>query len=99
VNAARGAVSVDSIPRRCQAPSLEWVEVEAEVVAWSAGREELHRLDRIASLVFLLCDGSTPLRETVRELAETFGQPEESVRPDVLALVEAFSRDGLVLLD
>lgn len=92
-------VTLDVVPVRRESPTLEYVEVDREVVAWNAEREELHRLDPIASLVFLLCDGVTPLRVTVDELAATFGQPVDRVRADVLALVTSLARDGLVGLD
>jgi len=91
-------VTPDVVPERSGAPTLEWVEVDREVVAWNAEREELHRLDPIASLVFLLCDGVTSVRVTIEELAATFEQPADRIRADVLTLLTGLARDGLVVL-
>lgn len=93
-----GEVTPDVVPVRGEAPALEWVEVDREVVAWNAEREELHRLDPIASLVFLLCDGVTPVRVTIEELAASFGQPADRISADVLTLISGLARDGLVQL-
>ena len=98
MSAAPGVVTPDVVPVRREAPVVEWVEVDGEVVAWHTEHEELHRLDPIASLVFLLCDGVTPLRVTVDELATTFAQPVDRIEADVLTLVTGLARDGLLEL-
>ena len=68
---------------RGASPELEWVEIDGECIVWCQPTEQLHRLDRIASLVFRLCDGSATVAETVDELASSFGEDRARVAADV----------------
>ena len=81
---------------RRPAPHVEWIEIEGETIAWNADTAELHRLDPIATLVFQLCDGAAPLRETVTDLAGAFGQPPAAVERDVMAFATKMRDDGLL---
>ena len=86
------------VPRRIPSPQLEWVEVDEEVVAWSQHTDGLHRLDRIATLVFQLADGETPLSQTISDLAEAFGAEAGQVEVDVLSCVGRLVDDHLLEL-
>ncbi len=97
VQASRDPAPVD-VPRRIPSPQLEWVEVDEEIVAWSQQTDSLHRLDRIATLVFQLADGQTPLSQTISDLAEAFGADAEEVEVDVLSCVGRMVNDHLLEL-
>lgn len=86
----------ETVLARRRPPAVEWVEIDGEAVVWSDEPEALHRLDPIATLVFQLCDGVTPLRQTVAELADAFGQRPEVVAPDVTRCAAGLCRNGLV---
>lgn len=81
---------------RGTAPDVEWTEIEGECVVWNSRSEELHHLDRIASLIFRLCDGSTTLGETVQELAQAFEASCATVERDVLRCAGFLLDAGLV---
>ena len=50
----------------------------------------------VASIIFELCDGVTPLDTTIREMSEAFGRDEELVRTDVHHFVETLEETGIV---
>ena len=87
---------MDSVLRRRPSPHLEWVEIDGEIVAWIQEPETLHRLDRIATLIFQLCDGVSPLGQTVLDLAEAFGQDPTELESDVIECVARLVENGLV---
>ena len=74
-----------------------WVEVDGEVVIYDEDTAAMHLLDPIATSVWLLLDGVTSLAQTCHELAARFGADEGVVRRDVLALVQSFAEQGLVV--
>lgn len=90
------AVGGDTVLARVASPRLEWVEVGGEIVAWEAVGEQLHLLDRIASLIFQLCDGVVTLDQTVDDLATIFGQPAAGIEGDVHGCAVQLCRDGLL---
>ena len=86
----------DTVLAQLDACQLEWVEVEDQVIVWNGAEGELHHLDRIATLVFRLCDGTTTLGDTVADLALVFGCEPEQIWSDVSRCVEQLCRDGLI---
>lgn len=96
IPATQQPVSSDAVLRVRRAPHVEWVEVEGEVIAWNGDSKELHRLDRIATMIFHLCDGEAPLARTVAELATAFDREAARIEADVLACAARLHRDGLV---
>jgi hypothetical protein len=71
--------------------------LDGEAVIFSEHDQQLHHLDPIATCVWGLLDGATPLSVTVAELAEAFGVAAEVVTADVRTLVETLlSADLLV---
>jgi len=85
-----------AVLRRRPSPDVEWVLVEGEVVAWNADSESLHLLDRIASVVFQLLDGVTPLKVTIQELAEAFSRDVAELEADVLTFAVSLQEIGIV---
>jgi hypothetical protein len=81
---------------RRRPPLVEWVEIEGEAVVWNAEQDALHRLDRTATLVFQLCDGTASLAQTAADLADAFGQPVTSVHADVVRCATTLAEAGLV---
>lgn len=87
------AATTEAVLRR--SANLDWVDVGGEAVVWHRDHEQLHRLDRIGTLVFHLCDGVTPLGVTMRELGEAFDAVGH-VEGDVQELVTALLRSGVL---
>jgi coenzyme PQQ synthesis protein D (PqqD) len=90
------ALGASTVLARRPSPTVEWVEVDGEIVAWNADGESLHLLDPIASLVFQLMDGEATLAVTIDDLAEAFGRPPEQIEPDVLRCAASLEEMGLL---
>ena len=91
---AAARVTLDSVLG--PAAGVYAVEIEGERVLYDESHDSLHLLDSIASVVWPLLDGTTPLRETCGELADAFGVEVARVEGDVLALAQRLV-DELVL--
>lgn len=70
--------------------------MDGETVVYDEETQKLHHLDPVASVVWALLDGHTPLTKTCDELAQAFGTPVETIRPDVLSVVGFFAAEGLL---
>jgi hypothetical protein len=82
---------------RGTSPDLEWVEVDGECIVWCARSQELHHLDRIASLIFRLCDGNVSVATTIDELATSFGVDRTRVAADLGPCLRFLLSAGLVV--
>ena len=82
--------------RRGASPELEWVEIDGECIVWSHRSQQLHRLDRVASVIFQLCDGQSTVADTVDDLAHSFGVDRQRVDADVADCVRFLLDAGLV---
>jgi hypothetical protein len=89
-------LTVDTVLARRDEPHVAWVEVEGEVVAWVQESESMHLLDPIGAVIFQLCDGTASLADTIGDLSEAFGRPQDSVRGDVLSFAASLEAMGLV---
>lgn len=78
------------------APHVEAVDIDGEVIAWISESEKLHRLDRTAALIYLLCDGEASIQQTVHDLAAAYGKDPADIVDDVIACASRLQRDGLV---
>lgn len=80
-----------------KAAALVEQELDGERVVWHPVTGELHHLDAVATVVWALLDGVTPLAETVAELAAGYGADPAVVARDVHALVERLTGAGLLV--
>lgn len=88
-------LSSAAVLRRRPPPDVEWVEVEGQAVVYDQSRDALHLLDPIATVVWHLLDGVTPLGRTGEELAEAVGRPAPEVLADVLRFAAQLEEMGL----
>lgn len=95
-DAVTPTVDLHVILARRPSPSVEWVEAGDEVVVWHEASESLHLLDPNASVVFLLCDGETPLRQTIAEMSEAYGVSVDTMGADVTRLVSQLMELGVL---
>lgn len=84
----------DTRPQR--SPSGLSVELDGERVVLDTASGGLHRLDRMASLIWTMLDGSASVAELVDDLADVFQAPPEVVEPDVLRMLRECGRVGLL---
>ena len=82
-------------PRRH--PGTTSVELDGEVVAYRDGA--MHRLDRIATMLWNAFDGSTTLGELADDLSAVYSEPRDKILGDIVACVAELSRQGLLAPD
>lgn len=75
---------------------LTIVELDGETVVYDEETTELHHLNRTATIVFGLCDGSATMAEMAADLSAVFEVPREEVEPEVRALVRRFRKVQLL---
>jgi len=73
------------------------VELDGEVVLYEEEFGGAHVLSPTASVVWSCCDGTANVATIAAEIAEAYGADAETVRNDVIRLVQEFG--GLGLLD
>jgi len=78
--------------------TISYVEIDDELVVAAGDGPQLdaHWLDRTAAIVWQTLDGTTSLAECIDDLAAAFGADRAVVRDDVLDLVRALGRAGLL---
>ena len=79
-------------------PSVATVELDGELVVCDLDSWRLHKLDRVASLVWGCFDGSADIAELSADLADAFGTDVDRVREDVLQLVRSLADQDLLVL-
>ena len=72
------------------------VEIDGEVVLLDAASGVLRNLDPVGGIVWGCFDTTGTIDEIVSDLCEEFGADPATVRNDVLELVRALGRDGLL---
>lgn len=77
-------------------PSATGVTFDGEIVVYCERAEQMHCLDRPASVVWALCDGTRDIDQIVDGVAELAGREPVSVRGDVEAAVAKFRELGIV---
>jgi PqqD family protein of HPr-rel-A system len=75
---------------------LTIVELDGEAVVYDEETTELHHLNRTATIVFDLCDGTTTMAEMAADLSAVFGVPVHEVEPQVRALIRRFRKVDLL---
>ena len=77
---------------------LTIVELDGETVVYDEETTELHHLNRTATIVFGLCDGSATMAEMAADLSAVFEVPLHEVEPEVRALIRRFRKVQLLEL-
>ena len=72
------------------------VTFDGETVVYDPLRAAVHYLNATASIVFALCDGTTPVGQTTNEIAEAYGVSAAQVEEDVQAALVSFAERGLL---
>jgi hypothetical protein len=80
----------------CRRHDLEWVEIDGELIVWDPTANRVHRLDRVASLLWEHLDG-TPLGELCLDVSEAFGVPTDQALNGLLQLAEQLQTAGLLV--
>lgn len=75
---------------------LTIVELDGEAVVYDEATTELHHLNRTATIVFGLCDGSATMAEMAADLSSVFEVPLHEVEPEVRALIRRFRKVQLL---
>ena len=71
-------------------------ELDGEAVVYDEESTELHHLNRTATIVFDLCDGSATMAEMAEDISAVFGVPVNQVEPEVRALIRRFRKIDLL---
>lgn len=87
-------IGPDFAPRR--RPDVASVEMDGEAVLY-AGSAGMHKLDRVATVLWNCFDGSVTVRELVADLDDVYPDADRSrIEADVLACVRQLGRQGLL---
>ncbi len=76
--------------------SVASVEVDGEVVLLDGSTGKLRNLDPVGGVVWGCLDAPGTIDEIVSDLCAEFGADHDTVRNDVLELMRALGRDGLL---
>lgn len=87
-------ITPDHAPRRRE--DVTSIDVEGEAVIYEPDHGGVHRLDRIATVLWSYLDGSVTVRELGEDVADVFEEQPSRVREDVLAYVRELGRQGLL---
>jgi hypothetical protein len=69
---------------------LTVVELEGEAVIYDDETRQVHYLNRTATIVFNMCDGTSTVKQLSDEIAEAFSLPQEEVGRQVRTLIRSF---------
>jgi hypothetical protein len=75
---------------------LSVVEMEGEAVIYDELTGQIHYLNRTATIVFNLCDGSSTIPEFSKEIAEAFSMNPPEVERQVRSLIRNFREAGFL---
>jgi hypothetical protein len=79
-----------------QSTEVASVELDGEAVLYDESDGSIHVLNATATVLWSCFDGSTPLREIISDLAESFALPADQMRGDVLVLAKELGAKGLL---
>jgi coenzyme PQQ synthesis protein D (PqqD) len=75
---------------------LTVVELEGEAVIYDDTIRQVHYLNRTATIVFNLCDGTSTIRELSGDIADAFSLRSEEVEGQVRTLIRSFREAGFL---
>ncbi|MEM9514915.1 MAG: PqqD family protein [Actinomycetota bacterium] len=76
---------------------VETAVFEGEMVIFHVGPSIVHRLEAVASAVWLLCDGETTVEAMPGEVAELFGVAADDVRAPIDESLRSLAGQGLLV--
>lgn len=71
---------------------LTIVELDGEAVVYDEVTTDVHHLNRTATIVLGLCDGSATMAEMAADLSAVFEVPLDEVEPEVRTLIRRFRK-------
>jgi pyrroloquinoline quinone biosynthesis protein D len=86
-------IDVATIPRR---RTVEAFASDGESLLYSAARDEASALNRTATEIWELCDGTKTIGAIAQALGQRYGVDEAHLLPDVAAAVAALRSRGLL---
>jgi PqqD family protein of HPr-rel-A system len=75
---------------------LTVVEMEGEAVIYDEANGQIHYLNRTATIVFNLCDGTSTVPEFAGDIADAFSLSPEEVERQVRTLIRSFRKAGFL---
>ncbi len=75
---------------------LTIVELEGEAVIYDDETRQVHYLNRTATIVFNLCDGTSTVKELSGDIADAFSLQAGEVERQVRALIRSFREAGFL---
>lgn len=87
---------VDETDRPAIHPSVEWIDVEGEIVAVQREAETIHLISSSGSLLWPFLDGSATVGELAVDISEVFGIKQAQALADVTAFVAEMRSQLLV---
>lgn len=75
---------------------LTVVELEGEAVIYDDESRQVHYLNRTATVVFNLCDGSSTIKELSADIADAFSLQPQEVERQVRTLIRSFREAGFL---
>lgn len=75
---------------------LSVVQMEGEAVIYDERSGQIHYLNRTATIVFNLCDGSSTIPEFSKDIAEAFSLSAGEVERQVRSLIRNFREAGFL---
>jgi hypothetical protein len=75
---------------------LTVVELEGEAVIYDDDTRQVHYLNRTATIVFNLCDGTSTVKELSADIADAFSLKPEQVERQVRTLIRSFREAGFL---
>jgi coenzyme PQQ synthesis protein D (PqqD) len=75
---------------------LTVVELEGEAVIYDDLTSQIHYLNRTATIVFNLCDGTSTVQEFAGDIADAFSLPPQEVERQVRSLIRSFREAGFL---
>ena len=75
---------------------LSFEELDGEIVIFDPSTQLTHRLNHSAALIFLSCDGKTPLAEIRSLYQNSFQLPDDVADRDVRFVIENLSKSSIV---
>jgi hypothetical protein len=82
--------------RPTRRPDVESVDVEGELVLWDPYGQRVHRLDRVASLLWPFLDGTVTIDELAADAAEVWETSQEDAQRGISNLVAQLADAGLL---
>lgn len=88
---------IDASSRLVPKPGILTVEIDGEAVLFDEEGDQLHHLNRTATIVWSCLDGEASLAEIVTDLSEVLDASYETVMADTISVCRDLAALGLFL--